>query len=536
MSHEFSSNRSHVKNPISLQNMDDLYQKVEAKRVFYMEHDYQVEEIWECEFRKLLREDQALESFYKKRMRNLRESKVLPPLEARDSFYGGRVNAAKLYHESTTEEKILYYDFCSMYPYVIKYCRFPVGPPTIIKEFSSMDISAFFGLIFCRILPPKKLYFPVLPTRQHGRLMFVLCDACGEALNQEECGHYDLDRCLVGTWVTEEVKKALEMGYELKELYEVWHYPKSAQYSADEKGLFEDFINLWLKIKAENSGWPANATSEESKAAYINSFRIREAVELIKELITKNPGFRKVAKLMLNSFWGKFAQRSDVRKTSFIKEPEEFFNLLTNGSLKVHDAYLISSLVMLVQYGKKENLIENLPHSNVALGAFTTAYARLKLYGLLELLQERVLYYDTDSVVFTANVNEAMPPTGAFLGDLTDEIAEKYGADAHLQRFVAGGPKNYAMEVKLQDGTLRYDIKVKGLALGFNTASVITFDSMKALIDCNIDFISVPQTRFTVGRYLDVFSKDFEKNYQFSFVKRRLLRNYLTLPYGYTHA
>ena len=58
---------------------------------------------------------------------------------------------------------------------------------------------------------------------------------------------------------------------------------------------------------------------------------------------------------------------------------------------------------------------------------------------------------------------------------------------------------------------------------------------MKALIDRNIASIAVPQTRFMVGPYLDVFSQDFEKNYQFNFVKRRLLNNYLTLPFGYAH-
>ena len=351
----YPSNRSHQKNPINLQSMDDLYQKVEAKRLYYVQHDYQLQEIWECEFRKLLKEDKAVENFYRNRMRNLRNSKVLPPLEARDSFYGGRVNAAKLYHEYSSDERILYYDFCSLYPYVIKYCRFPVGPPRIIEEFTSVDISSYFGLVFCRILPPKQLYFPVLPARQHGRLMFVLCNACGEELSQEDCTHCDDDRCLVGTWATEEVKKALEVGYQIVDIYEVWHYPKSAHYSQNGKGLFEDFINLWLKIKVENSGWPPEALTPEEKAAYLALYKEREGIELQEDTIEKNPGMRQTGKLMANCFWGKFGQRSDVRKTSFVKEPEEFFNLLTNASIKVHDAYLISPLVMLVQYGKRKS-------------------------------------------------------------------------------------------------------------------------------------------------------------------------------------
>lgn len=36
--------------------------------------------------------------------------------------------------------------------------------------------------------------------------------------------------------------------------------------------------------------------------------------------------------------------------------------------------------------------------SNVVIGALTTCYGRLRLYELLDKLQERVLYFDTDSV------------------------------------------------------------------------------------------------------------------------------------------
>ena len=38
--------------------------------------------------------------------------------------------------------------------------------------------------------------------------------------------------------------------------------------------------------------------------------------------------------------------------------------------------------------------------TNVFIAIFTTANARLKLFEALETLQERVLYYDTDSVIY----------------------------------------------------------------------------------------------------------------------------------------
>jgi hypothetical protein len=52
----------------------------------------------------------------------------------------------------------------NFYPYVQKTQTFPLGAPKIITEVNHLDVYQFFGLIHCRILPPKKLLFPVLPA------------------------------------------------------------------------------------------------------------------------------------------------------------------------------------------------------------------------------------------------------------------------------------------------------------------------------------------------------------------------------------
>ena len=51
----------------------------------------------------------------------------------------------------------------------------------------------------------------------------------------------------------------------------------------------------------------------------------------------------------------------------------------------------------------------------------TTAHARFKLYEALETLRERVLYYDTDSVIYKWRPGHTEIPLGFFLGDFTDE-------------------------------------------------------------------------------------------------------------------
>jgi hypothetical protein len=43
-------------------------------------------------------------------------------------------------------------------------------------------------------------------------------------MNEGDCTHSDEERCIVGTWVTDEIRKAVEMGYGLVETFEFWEY------------------------------------------------------------------------------------------------------------------------------------------------------------------------------------------------------------------------------------------------------------------------------------------------------------------------
>ena len=89
-------------------------------------------------------------------------------MNPRVALYGGRTEAVKLHHECNIDEKIFYYDINSLYPFVQKSCLYPIGHPTIHTE----NVENYFGLIYCRILPPKHLFYPVLPSRINGKLVF----------------------------------------------------------------------------------------------------------------------------------------------------------------------------------------------------------------------------------------------------------------------------------------------------------------------------------------------------------------------------
>ena len=252
----------------------------------------------------------------------------IDPLEPRDAFCGGRTNAVQLYHliDADSDEKMKYYDFTSLYPWVYKIERYPVGKPEIISQPNTTDISEFFGLTKCTVLPPEKLYHPVLPLRQNGKLTFPLCATCVEdemtkpMLERSHiCKHTNQQRQITGTWCTPELEKAVQEGYTILKIHEVWHFPKT------EVGLFGNYVNTWLKIKEEASGWPPHVGNDPTmQHQHLADYETREGIKLDPAKIQKNPGLRTLAKMMLNSMWGKFGQRTNKTQVQEFDDPQKF--------------------------------------------------------------------------------------------------------------------------------------------------------------------------------------------------------------------
>ena len=190
-----------------------------------------------------------------------------------------------------------YVDFTSLYPWCNKSTEAVVGHPEIITE-NFDDISSYFGLIKCTVLPPRGLLHPVLPYRTKDKLMFPLCKSCVDTLNKNPCTHSEQERAILGTWCHVELMKAIEKGYQIIKIHEVWHFPTHT----DE--LFKEYVNTFLKIKQEASGYPKDCITDEQKHTYIDEYYEHEGIRLDPEKIEYNPGLRSLAKLMLNSLWG----------------------------------------------------------------------------------------------------------------------------------------------------------------------------------------------------------------------------------------
>ncbi|XP_070556488.1 uncharacterized protein [Ptychodera flava] len=138
--------------------MGDLYQCTLDKMRFLRTNGFNVIEMWECDFKRDIHENQDLQEFIKSL--DLQE-----PLYPRDAFYGGRTNATRLYHECEGNEEIHYVDFTSLYPYVNKYCKYPIKHPEVRTKNIILPVQWYFGVARCRVLPPRQLYFPVLPPQ-----------------------------------------------------------------------------------------------------------------------------------------------------------------------------------------------------------------------------------------------------------------------------------------------------------------------------------------------------------------------------------
>jgi len=183
--------------------------------------------------------------------------------------------------------------FRTEYPFINKTAKYPVGRPTYYdKNFPPLE--DIFGVVKCRMLPPKKLLHPVLPYR-FTKLTFPLCRKCVEK-KIRTCTHSDDERALTATWCTPELHEAIRQGYRVLDVYSAWHYDKS------EVGLFRDYIDRFYKTKTESSDYPKDCVTEEQKEQYIRTFFEREGILLDRSKIARNEGLRSLAKYMLNSF------------------------------------------------------------------------------------------------------------------------------------------------------------------------------------------------------------------------------------------
>jgi len=409
-------------NNVKKETMNDLYVKTQHRTAELKKADYKVVEIWGCEWKK--------SKLYKKFVKNV---DIVAPLYPRDAFYGGRTEVFKLKSEAEVfddkDKTIGHKDACSLYPYCMCYCPYPTGHPKKIFAPATFD-STWFGLIKCKIVAPTSLYIPVLPvkinTGKAEKLIFPLCHAC--AINLcDTCTHNENDRSFIGTWATIEINEAIARGYKILEIFEVWHFDSSTD-------LWRNYINDFMKIKLETS--PHTYSSNEE---YVNAIKLKMGLNLDISRVNVNAGKRAVAKLCLNSLWGKFGQRINKGETKFVTDAAEFYDIMLNDKLRDISIIYISEDILQINYKYVDEFIQNNYNTNIFIAIFTTVHARLQLYKTISKVNRNMLYCDTDSAIYITLNNLDPVPKGELLGEWTDELKPA----EFIEKFISTGPKSY---------------------------------------------------------------------------------------------
>ena len=483
---------------------------------------------------------------------------------------GGRTDVRKIFCKLTPEQiargcKIVYVDIVSMYPFVQVARDYPRGLPTIyvydeeyypckkhctpkignvaalkcrcaisrkkrkkhflikVIEETEPDVyelinrPEFFGYICAHLIPPSNLYHPVLVTWDEEAQK---CTAKLEEIKE-------------GVFTTPEFKVAIEKGYRCVKIFRYHQYSKG-------DGLWNDFIkDLYIKKMASSGPAP---TSPEERNRIVDSYsqlfgsEYGEKIRASFDSWSLKPAARQVYKIMLNSVWGKHCQRPVMPKSQVIHKDDnqQWYNIYANieeGNLAV-TKFLSFEDRTLLNTTRSDQQKTRLDFHDCYLpaGAFVPAYGRLMLFEQLDKLGKRVLYHDTDSIIYVYDPAEYNIPTNDIWGTWEEEKISKEG----ITEFISTGPKSYAIKTRNSE-----IVKLKGVALKHSHRFLVNFDSMKQLIFDTLEglnpHIEIPQYKFNYKMGRGMHNEEFYKHFKFhsTDLKGDLKEDLCVYPKGY---
>ena len=278
------------------------------------------------------------------------------------------------------------------------------------------------------------------------------------------------------------MKLALEKGYKLKEIHTVWHFPETTT------GLFGGYMKTFYKKKLLSSKLPYK--SREEILAFMNKVREKEMITISSPSeFQENPGLRQITKLMLNNLWGRFDMNENMSNSQFVTDFAEVDKIFQDATREVQTVRVINDkVVQVVSQVAEKDFLPSSKDTNVFIALVTTAWARIRLYRELEKVGSRVLYCDTDSVIYQESQDpEENLKIGNFLGEMTSEL----DADDHIVEFVSGGPKNYGYLTKKG----KTAVKVKGFTLNSTNAPIFSFEKIKRVIMNGVGLPPTPKRK-----------------------------------------
>jgi len=116
----------------------------------------------------------------------------------------------------------------------------------------------------------------------------------------------------------------VQKGYEVIEIFEDYEYAVT-QYEPQtgQGGLFVEYVDTFLKLNTEASGYPDWVRTPEDEDHCISNLHASEGIRLDKDATRPNATKRGLSKLYLNSMWGKLTERNNRKKSKMISDPHE---------------------------------------------------------------------------------------------------------------------------------------------------------------------------------------------------------------------
>lgn len=417
------------------------------------------------------------------------------PLDPRDAYKGGCTEMYKLVVPTAFSIS----DFVSQYPTMMYGSSkhpvtsqelewpMPVGQPSIrmFPKLSVLEGPEQVGIIKCKVLPPPTLYAPFLGHKVPSimasgsyEILYGLCKVCMEERICRSCTHTDEERAFTGTWTLREIYYARSLGYKVLHITEYWTYEKS------DTALFKDFIIPFIKAKivARRKGMVNDQGEFTPKGQELADYlEEMTGTEVDPSEFKDAPALRTIAKLIMNSFYGKWGQRAVWPQSARFYNTEEgqteFQKLMTRADAELEDVDLYTVerggetvTILTVQYTQSYAASYGDAKKQDHIAAYVTAYGRQLLHMMVHHVGRDVINTDTDSVAHI--YRDPLPYTpGLRLGDFELEVPQG-------ESWCGGGRKMYIYT--LPGG--KTVVKQKGVSLRMSMKDVFTKENMERMI------------------------------------------------------
>lgn len=310
----------------------------------------------------------------------------------------------------------------------------------------------------------------------------------------------------------------------------------------------------------------------ELKLAEENGYKIRpltccvafEKAPVFKEYVEKftlmkyeGGAKREIAKLLLNSLYGKTGQRLFVDTTSTLSDNEAFakvsayriaVNAYYNSIEKNASSDIIDWWLNKINDSKIECIDKDLrvynykskkdhKDTNVMWASYITSMARCELWKACERCDFEQAYVDTDSCIMPMEYKKKMPIDDKEIGKWKEEGIVHHG------RFYA--PKSYIVDISTHDkeSLFRHTrVVMKGvdneiIRRFYNKEGFIPSNMYNKIVDIfrpNTEFSTYKITPFKQSRRMNIESGSarlLTKKLSLDYDKRKIIENYNTLPY-----